>query len=123
MKSDHAYRQFKPNCRTAELPIFLDRLFYKPALIPRIDSFFLGMLNIKLLKYFKFAAPQVRPPRLRLNWVNINAMCYFCLFVFFPELAVFFFFSFHFYAVGKECLCYVLRQCYFALCLSKAPDM
>ena len=44
----------------AELPIFLDRLFYKPALIPRIDSFFLGMLNIKLLKYFKFAAPQVR---------------------------------------------------------------
>ena len=49
------------------------------------------MLNIKLLKYFKFAAPQVRPPRLRLNWVNINAMCYFCLFVFFPELAVFFF--------------------------------
>ena len=43
------------------------------------------------------------------------------VFFFSPELAVFF--SFIFYAVGKECLCYVLRQCYFALCLSKAPDM
>ena len=42
-------------------------------------------------------------------------------FVFFPELAVFF--PFIFYAVGKECLCYVLRQSYFALCLSKAPNM
>ena len=51
---------------------------------------------------------------------NINAMFCFVLF-FFPELAVFF--SFIFYAVGKECLCYVLRQCYFALCLSKAPNM
>ena len=39
----------------------------------------------------------------------------------FPELALFF--SFIFYAVGKECLCYVLRQCYFALCLSKAANM
>ena len=39
----------------------------------------------------------------------------------FPELALFF--SFIFYAVGKECLCYVLRQCYFALSLSKATNM
>ena len=39
----------------------------------------------------------------------------------FSELALFF--SFIFYAVGKECLCYVLRQCYFALCLSKASNM
>ena len=46
---------------------------------------------------------------------------FFFSFVFFPELAVFF--PFIFYAVGKECLCYVLRQSYFALCLSKAPNM
>ena len=78
--------------------------------------------SLKQVSDLKGGFPPDPPPasatEIKLGKHKCNVL--FCFF-FFPELTVFF--SFIFYAVGNECLCYVLRQCYFALCLSKAPNM
>ena len=109
--------------RTAELPIFLDRLFYMPALWFNTSDWFFFSWNVKYktVKVFQVCSTSSTASATEIK-LGKQKQCviFVCLFL---SLNWLYFFSFHFYAVGKECLCYVLRQCYFALCLSKAPNM
>ena len=107
--------------RNAELPIFLDRLFYMPALWFNTSDWFFFSWNVKYktVKVFQVCSTSSTASATEIKLGKPQRNVLFCFL--FPELALFF--SFIFYAVGKECLCYVLRLCYFALCLSKASNM
>ena len=52
MNSDHAYRQFNPNCRTAGL-CYMPVLTSMHGLIPPIDSVFSWNVKYKTIKVFQ----------------------------------------------------------------------